>query len=347
MQTLPVNIMENKGYPGVEFVVLDYNSKDNIGDWVQKTLGKYIRTGLLKYYKTSEPQYFHSSHAKNMALKLGTGEIICMVDADNYAGPGYAQWIDAVFKDHGDNTIITTLRKDAIPYRDQGGKFCLSRDLFYAVGGLDEDLVGYGMEDTDLINRMENAGGKRVYIEDSKYLQFIKHSNEERIKHFHFTNNLDRFCQRIPQPESDFVQLLYFFKDNSFYEVRYKFHPQLQNNQVRSFFGWLIDENGVRKGVSRRADNTLSLAYAGGQVDRYQEQPDGMLCAMTGQERLIWKEVTPEDDLYHTYKMAYTECLNRRRFADNDRNINRVNPDGWGKGRVNRNFDDADSLNLL
>ena len=34
-----------------------------------------------------------------MAARLCSGEIICNVDADNFTGPGYAQYIDEQMKD--------------------------------------------------------------------------------------------------------------------------------------------------------------------------------------------------------------------------------------------------------
>ncbi|KKL80749.1 hypothetical protein LCGC14_2001600, partial [marine sediment metagenome] len=33
-ETLPKNIEANGEYPNVEFVILDYNSSDGLGDWV-------------------------------------------------------------------------------------------------------------------------------------------------------------------------------------------------------------------------------------------------------------------------------------------------------------------------
>jgi len=347
VQTLPVNITENMDYPHVEFVVLDYNSKDNVGDWIKQALGDHIRSGLLKYYKTVEPEYFHSSHAKNMALKLGTGDIVSMVDADNYAGPGYAQWINDTFASHGRNTIITTLRKDSIPHRDQGGKFCLDREQFYAIGGLDEDLVGYGMEDTDLINRMENAGGRRIYIEDDKYLGAIKHSNEDRLRNFKFTHSLGKLYLRVFEPDPTITHLLYFFKDHTFSEVRYTFHDSLKNNQVRSFYGWVIEEDGLRQGVHRHLDADISLSFDDGEIVSCKATKTGIQISSDRRGQSTWKEIATEEDLYFTYSIGYTECLNRRRYENNDKNRHSINPNGWGKGMVYRNFDDAETFEVL
>lgn len=345
MRTLPVNIAENKSYPHVEFVVLDYNSMDNIGEWIRETQGEFIQSGLLKYYKTSEPQYFHSSHAKNMALRLGTGNIVCMVDADNYAGPGYVHWINSVFSSYGNNTIITTLRKDSIPFRDQGGKFCIGREEFLAARGLDEDLVGYGMEDTDLINRMENAGGRRIYIEAPSYLRFIEHSDVDRLRHFEFTNSISKLYLHTLQSETGVTHLLYLFKDNRFSAVKYKFHDSLKSNLVKSFHGWVLDGSSLRQGDFQHFNGQITVTFQDGEAFAYKEET-GALYSPDEAGQAIWKEITDNDDMFNVYIMGYTECINRLRYADNDNNRHRINPNGWGMGRVFRNFDINDPVDL-
>jgi hypothetical protein len=335
VQTLPVNIAENSDYPNVEFVVLDYNSKDNIGQWIRKNLGHHIASGVLKYYRTDEPEFFHSSHAKNMALRLGTGDIVGMVDADNYAGPGYAGWIDKVFSSQGGHTLVTTLRKDAIPHRDQGGKFCLDRAQFHEVRGLDEDLFGYGMEDTDLINRMENAGGKRFYIEEQRHLRFISHSDVERLSNFEFPGNLRQLYLRISLPDPGRTQMLYLFRDNSFSEMHYHFDEASKGNLVRTFHGWKLDENGQKKGTFEEMGGEVILKHADGSIVRIRKTGD-----------TTWQEIRAAEELYSVYVLAYTECLNRSKFAYNERSGKRVNPNGWGMGVVTRNFDAGDRLEL-
>jgi len=116
-QTLPVNIKENQGYPNLEFVVLNYNSRDDMDDWMRTHMGQHIESGLVKYYRTDEPEFFNLAHSKNMATKLATGDIICNIDADNYAGPGYVNWVQERFSTKGPGIEITTIRRDAIPYK--------------------------------------------------------------------------------------------------------------------------------------------------------------------------------------------------------------------------------------
>src|SRR6187402_102950 len=82
-QTLPKNIEDNIAYGNLEFLLLDYNSKDGLEEWVESEMKEYIDKGILHYYKTTEPEYFHRSHSRNMIIKKATGDIVCNIDADN------------------------------------------------------------------------------------------------------------------------------------------------------------------------------------------------------------------------------------------------------------------------
>ena len=54
-ETLPANINDNRDFPNIEFVVLNYNSKDDIDNWILNNMQEHMHSGRLKYYKTAEP----------------------------------------------------------------------------------------------------------------------------------------------------------------------------------------------------------------------------------------------------------------------------------------------------
>ena len=54
-RTLPQNIADNRDYPNLEFILLDYNSTDGLGEWVKHELSEEIANGQLNYYFTSQP----------------------------------------------------------------------------------------------------------------------------------------------------------------------------------------------------------------------------------------------------------------------------------------------------
>ncbi|MBS1664530.1 MAG: glycosyltransferase [Bacteroidetes bacterium] len=347
-ETLPLNIEENRHYPGIEFILLDYNSRDNMENWARIHMADYIASGLLKYYKTTEPEYFLLSHSKNMAMRLATGDIVCMVDADNFAGPGYAHWVNEVFTKQGNTTIITTLEKADIPYGDQGGKLCFDRSMLHTSRGFDESLVGYGVEDLDLVNRLEKMGGTRVFIRDKKYLKFIGHTDVERVKNFHFVNNLRDIYVNVSHSMNTRNSVLYFLKDNSFLNIEFEFDESLKQNPVLSLVGWTVRREGEKTGTFQGSAGAMTLTYAdeSSSMVHFDVQPQGFLHARKDSEPNVWKRIQKEDVLYFRLIKSYTECVNRRKYMENDKAGTGVNLESWGKGTVYQNFDYSRPISL-
>ena len=92
-ETLEKNILDNFLVDEVEFVVLDYNSQDGLEEWIAQSMMKYIEMGILVYYRTTEPAYYRRSHSRNMVFRLAEGEVVCNLDADNYLGRGFAEFM--------------------------------------------------------------------------------------------------------------------------------------------------------------------------------------------------------------------------------------------------------------
>jgi GT2 family glycosyltransferase len=345
-ETLPVNIVENSKYNSIEFVILDYNSGDGMEDWAKDHLQAYIDAGIIKYYKTYEPAYFSMAHSKNMALKLATGDIICLVDADNYAGPGYASWINAVFESQGNNTVITTIRKDQILFRDQGGKLCMSKEIFHQVNGFDESLRGYGIEDVDMVYRLERAGGRRHFIEQEKFLKYIGHSTLERLKNYQFTNNLDAIFAYIPETPGTDSDILYFFKDNTLLQVSFTYDDSKKNDLIFSYGGWSIKQEKQKVGNVTKAAGGLVLEFNDRSVASFRKKQDNIFEYNHAGQPSFWKEVNRDEPLYNTAIMGYGECSNRNKLIENRKENTLVNATGLGQGTVYLNFNTTQPIVL-
>jgi len=185
-ETLQRNILENADYENLEFVVLNYNSKDATEEWIKNSMYEYIASEKLIYYRVNEPETWNPSHSKNIAFKLATGDIVCNIWADYYAGEGFAQYTNAEF--NTDKNIVLTpidFHKTKVgfyPPPDTLGKVCVRKKNFLKVGGFDERMNRHGFEDYDFINRLELTGIKRVLIDDFSYLAYVGHSDGERYK---------------------------------------------------------------------------------------------------------------------------------------------------------------------
>ncbi|MCA0303886.1 MAG: glycosyltransferase family 2 protein [Proteobacteria bacterium] len=186
-QTLPQNLADNRDYPDLEFVLLDYNSSDGLGDWVRRELGDEIASGRLRYYFTGEPTHFHATHSRNMSLRLAGGDIVCVVDADNFTGRGFASYLAGQVAP--DNVLIgCQLEGDAFRVAfDEGcvGRYALYKSTFLDVGGMDEAHVGWGYDDMDLFCRLR-ARGYRLQSIDPRYARCIPHDDAERSRELRY-----------------------------------------------------------------------------------------------------------------------------------------------------------------
>lgn len=177
--TLETNIKKNQNYPNIEFVLIDYNSKDGLESWAKKKLGKYIKSGVLNYYKTNVPEKFHASIAKNLAHKVAKGQILCNLDGDNFTGEDFAFYINYLINKHGENSLLH-FRKE--PFWGTEGRIVLSADNFKKIGGYDESLLPIGHEDHDLLNRAKAFGLDYKNIQVENFLKYLSNTTREKAE---------------------------------------------------------------------------------------------------------------------------------------------------------------------
>lgn len=183
-ETLPRNLEDNRDYPHLEFVLLDYHSEDGLEEWAGRELGEHIDSGRLSYYRLPTPGPFRAAHARNLAIRLAAGKVVCVVDADNYTGRGFAHYVADTLRP--DVVLVGCGFDDGVPQvlGDEGcvGRFAIHRDAFLDVGGMDEEHAGWGYDDLDLYARLRARGYEPVPI-PAHYLQCIAHDDEERRRY--------------------------------------------------------------------------------------------------------------------------------------------------------------------
>ena len=178
-QTLPRNI-EDTADIDREFIILNYNSKDRMNEYLWNHFQKEIKEGLIKLYHTSTPRYFRTSHSRNMASKQATGDILLILDCDNFLVEGFSEWVIEAFTENIDS--VCSHRSDRI--NSVGGKIAISSDNFIKMRGYNEKFKGWGFEDVDLIIRAIEFDGltpKRIPVE---FMEAILHTNEERFTNY-------------------------------------------------------------------------------------------------------------------------------------------------------------------
>lgn len=157
-KTLLQNIADNRDYPNLEFVVLNYNSRDDLHRFMLSNDVKYLlKMGLVKYYQTKTPEFYSMSHSRNIAFSNATGQIVTNVDADNYAGKGFADFLNRLADLAPERAFFSKGK------RMMHGRIGMYKDEFMSLGGYNEDLLGYGFDDHDLMIRAMNSGFKLMW----------------------------------------------------------------------------------------------------------------------------------------------------------------------------------------
>jgi len=210
-QTLSLNIKQNNS-DLIQFILLDYGSTDGLEEYIQETFIREIRSGKLIYYKHKNAEYFQRSHSRNMAFRLADGEILCNLDADNYAGAEFGNYLINLFS--GEKNICLTGIHNKNRIADASGKLCLRKKDFLNVAGFDESFDGYGFEDYDIINRLQLSDVKVFSLNRPDFLQIIPHDNSERyVNEKTFANLFSVYIRHI---NFSSTEMLFLFNDNCF-----------------------------------------------------------------------------------------------------------------------------------
>ncbi|MCX7124224.1 MAG: hypothetical protein NTU49_00430, partial [Gammaproteobacteria bacterium] len=162
-ETLPHNLAVIQKFEGVNLCLVNFNSQDGLHEYITNNFQQQIQQGILRYFYTKEPEYFHCSIAKNLAHRLGNGEILYNLDGDNFISVENVQNILDAFMHH-DNIFLHETIDDKILVENHGtyGRIASKKTDFVIVKGYDESLVGANRQDCDLIKRFEKSGLKKL-----------------------------------------------------------------------------------------------------------------------------------------------------------------------------------------
>lgn len=214
-KTLPINISHaSSDSKNIEFILLDYNSTDGLELWVKENNIQYIDNQTLKYFKTSQPQSYHRSHSRNMVFRLASGDILVNLDADNFIGKGFVEFILKNIVQSSFLAVDETI--SGMNFKDALGRICVWREDFEKIRGYDERMAGYGFEDLDFKTRLEQIGLKLKPITNNRFLKSIQHDNSLRIENEGISKNLH--CVAVEHLEP-FKSIIYVFSKDNTYEI--------------------------------------------------------------------------------------------------------------------------------
>jgi len=179
-----------KGYEDkLEYCILDYGSNDGFSEYIKENHKDLIECGLVNFYQMiTKPEYFHITHSKNVVHKLAQGEFVINLDADNLLVRGSTEKIFKMIEDNRDDHLVLTHRRKLI--RGRIGFY--KDDFINLLGGYDERMGIYGVDDRDMFER--SIASKFVEINiGKKYNNRIMNDVEDR---YHSYNNIKTDEQR-------------------------------------------------------------------------------------------------------------------------------------------------------
>ena len=115
--------------------------------------------------------------AYNFAVARARGDWILKLDADTWPMPDFDP-VSAALRPSGEEQADPCAFGSGPEGRK--GQFLLSRQLFVAVGGFNEHLIGYGFDDKDLQARLAVHRGRDAAAIPEAWIGVIPHSDAER-----------------------------------------------------------------------------------------------------------------------------------------------------------------------
>lgn len=173
-ETLPINIELIKNH-NAELVLVNYDSKDDMDEYIKNNYQNYIDSGLINYIKINNKDFFNRFHAKNIAHKYSNGDVLINLDADNFLTEEVIKLIEEKFEDNL-NCFLQYY------FNLNEGFIAISRENFFKLGGYNEEMKNWGFEDNDLKHRATTFLNCELIYINKEMVSFIDHSDEIRFK---------------------------------------------------------------------------------------------------------------------------------------------------------------------
>lgn len=171
-ETLPKNLADNRlDQSKIEFVFVDFESQEDLGDWLMTEFAPELTSGYLKFFLCKGLDKWHSPKAKNTAHRLSSGKILVNLDGDNFTGYRGGMHVYNGFMSSPYDICLWQYSGDS--QDGSFGRIAASRDAFFSLGGYNEEFLEMGFQDRDLVNRLEMIGSQVMLDMDGRYNQAI------------------------------------------------------------------------------------------------------------------------------------------------------------------------------
>jgi hypothetical protein len=155
-----------------EHVIVDWSSAEPLR---REELPADPRLRLLRVEGESR---WNLCRAYNFAVSQCRGARVLKLDADAWPTEAFDPQWPGLRQEEGEGAVC------AFGSGPEGrkGQFLIERQLFEAVGGFNELLVGYGFDDKDLLARLLQHSGEAAASVPQEWIGVIPHSDAERAE---------------------------------------------------------------------------------------------------------------------------------------------------------------------
>ena len=134
-----------------EVIVVDYDCPDRTKDWVAAHFPT-VRVALV-----TDAPIFNLSRARNVGARLARAPWLAFCDADNLLPPSF---VSELLPQMVPGSYLRTLRNTPFGPKKKWIPLICEAAAFWAVGGYDDAIRGWGPEDQELIDRLDRSGIK-------------------------------------------------------------------------------------------------------------------------------------------------------------------------------------------
>lgn len=192
--TLPDNLKSNADYANAVFVIIDYDSPDDLLDYLKTCHAAEIASGRVVVYSYRNGGEWHMARSKNISHRcalLEGADVLVNMDADNYTGHGFAHYIARQYAERGPDMFMWAKMVKGVLVRGINGRIIVTREQFMASGGYNEVYREWARDDRDFNERLCRLGYIPQEI-DSRFLLAERHSDALRFKKYpHFRAKYD------------------------------------------------------------------------------------------------------------------------------------------------------------
>lgn len=186
--------------PDTEVVVVDYDCPEATAAYVREHFP------AVKVVKVESRPQFNNWEARNIGAAQASAPLFVFVDADTLLADDFAAWITGAIAPgtYGKmpNALELSMHKDEVLRGGANrleGLLAMPAATFRDLEGYDDLLQGWGAGgDTDLVDRLEFHGHRKIVLPEALVVRAIAHSDAERVR-FH----------RLSISESHLIGLLY------------------------------------------------------------------------------------------------------------------------------------------